>query len=241
MLDYTIGEVLITFVALLIIFHLIAIPFECTRSRKLWAWLDYVWLVAATIGLVSAASQATKLFAERDTNMSRWVLEAEHAYALSRARIGQRLFGETYPLDDWEASGDSILAATYKQAAAWYDRLYDSLAMGVEASSWVGFSDSVELGFEIERHSMLSDDIHSTLYILGRMDSLQYIQNRSIVRQERTDLDITLIMLSPWFLAFALAIRLTKVSVSVKGFTKPGSCIIRHRKRQARFGLHEHW
>jgi hypothetical protein len=210
-----IGTVLGFFIALTVALHAVFVYWR-PLSKRWWKRLDYVWLTFAALGLVGAAAEV-----RRSTANSQLGLFQDQASRALRDVHGEAEFLSRSP---------GVLCRTftrseYSPPPAEFDRIQSEYTKACDWAKKVEARLPREISVplaKIDTNSLpqrpvisesepihLTDDLYRQIEFYN--SSVQTVRGLA-GRSKRENLEWTLILLGPFLLAIALAIRFTKVT-----------------------------
>jgi len=206
--------VLSVFLVLLAIFHFTCV-WPRNLSKKSWKRVDYVWLSFAAVGLLSASSAVRSYIVQQELSYSD--TRVEHLYNAFRGTLELNARDNGYvcrvsvktELSPPEPEFSEIhnefqrICEWLKQREASFDMRAPNAAD--EPSKWITIEPAVKSGSLQEVLKGLADQ-YSYYYEAVKT-------HRHLLSEIKpTDIETRLNLLAPWLLAFALALRIAKVS-----------------------------
>jgi len=204
----------------LFIFFLIALDLILVRWLKLgkiaWKRVDYIWLAVAALGLLSASSEARRLLATNLLENQKAFTATNYDFLRQQVQFGTgpaicRQFVRTqYSPDDLEeAQKEYDLACEF----------YKSLSASIPANVSEKFQ-PVEIPSNLKKPSVkdkiLLEDFNRLDRLFGEYNQSRRDLEELIASQSRSNLEVAAAILGPLLLAFALALRITKVTGELK-------------------------
>ncbi len=166
---------------------------------------DYVWILIACAGLILVAGEAKRFVAQRDLILSEAVYKSDFSRTLNNARFNYSYFnvGES-------VKAGNIIKADNK-AVKWFKELEAALAEGYESDKWIEILKETKI-------NELDQSLYPNRIVKEMFDELNnlktsydlYLKNKSDVKLE--SYEKIFIIIYPFFLALALALKFTKVS-----------------------------
>ncbi|MGI0016828.1 MAG: hypothetical protein ACREBU_25690 [Nitrososphaera sp.] len=174
--------------------------------------VDYIWLSLGFFGLVTAATDITKNISAGEYKLEIWRFERWYEETSSYAESKAQLFHNLSYYEQWQFNRDEI--PKHKEAVIWFDNLVDSLRKGYKSNAGKnfyktkGFVNQDEPDFIAgPKKEMIMD-----LKDLFEMDKdISKYQSESNERWYESMLSF----FSPFFLALALSLRITKVTAEL--------------------------
>lgn len=180
------------------------------RSRKFWLIIDYAWLSVAGLALISATAQVRQLRATWEQNMLQEDIPGRKEMAFNNAMIYERLYREGFPYDTWQ---NRELVSKFRAAAKWFQ----AEAEAIKSDAYEDF---------LKAHGQIPTDDPPDLAAIKRQ-TIGYVQQVINLRKretaakvaaERSDSEQALFMLTPWIVAIALALRISKITAEWRGY-----------------------
>ncbi|MDP8566786.1 hypothetical protein [Methylophilus aquaticus] len=181
--------------------------------------VDYFWLLAAVVGLISLSNDLNEEVSQAYINNAEGP-KTQGAYSLFRRHLETalpvcipRFRGEFSPSNFEEINEDSKMLCNASRRV--YKKMPDSISEPYPIIEALGFNDS-EFLFDVKGEANQSY-IKETMWFAERYREQQarYEKFRLAARHSN-GYDFIKILLGPGLLAFALAVRITKVTVEVK-------------------------
>ncbi len=202
------------------VFFLFTLDIILVRWLKLgktaWKRVDYIWLAVAGLGLLSTSSEARRLLATNLIENQKVFTAALYSHFQQQVQFGTgpvicRQFVRTQysPENLDEAQREYDVACEY----------FKSLVTVLPATVSEEF-DRVEIPSSLKRPSVtdriLIEDFKRLDQAFGDYDQAQQVLEELVASQSRSNLEMTVAILGPLLLAFALALRITKVTGEIK-------------------------
>jgi len=208
---------LIAFLVALGIAHIIMLFFK--NKPRFWVAVDYVWLSVAALGLIWATADARILLASNYISYDRGMFNSGMECARHYAKYSQDYY-VNYNFSLWPNTPEmNKKKAQYRSAADWFTKAGTILKEDAEKSdSWNDFLENHgEIGADEDRSIALEKDL-----VLGAIRDT--LRARESLRNRLQEMRLTtgeqvLKVFSPFILIIALAIRITKVTASLKRWT----------------------
>ncbi len=209
------GAVFGFFVAITIVLHAIFV-FRRPLSKRSWKRMDYVWLGFAALGLIGAAAEVRRLAANSQLSQFQSYLPLALQAVRGEADFLSKSPGaicRTFARSEYSppAAEFQRIEHEYRAACDWARKVASSLPREVSARPEV-----IEVA-SLPRRPEFSETaiVHMTDGLYREIESYNSLVgtvNDLATGSERDDLELALILLGPFLLAIALAIRLTKVT-----------------------------
>jgi hypothetical protein len=223
----------VAFFGALLICHW-SLRWPCIRNdEKLWIMVEYVWLLGAVLGLVSAASEVRRMNTQREAQAQRAHLTSEWNQLRTSTRGS---------LDVGSSVMEGCPGMTKSQPdcpkiRAWFGYAASALELGVENERWRTFLyqnapvDPIETAkpdgasrvpqfpqwdFEPLPDTLTPMWLETAQVLLVGMRKLDELRAEVLEVEKSANLrwyDFLLRSTVPWFLTIALALRITKNSV----------------------------
>lgn len=208
---------LIAFLVALSIAHVIMLFFK--NKPRFWVAVDYVWLGVASLGLIWATADARILLASYYLSYDRGRFNSETELARHYAKYSQDYF-VNYNFSLWPNTPEmNKRKRQYRPAADWFTEAVTILKKDADKSdSW---NDFIENHGEIgaDEDTIIASDKNRILgAIRDTLRARESLRNR-LKEMRLTTGEEVLKVFSPFILIIALAIRITKVTASLKGYT----------------------
>lgn len=206
--------VLTVFAFLLIAFHLICV-WPRNLSKKSWKKVDYIWLAFATVGLLGASSVVRNYIVRQELSYSEERIELLYKTFRSVLELNARDNGyvcRVFVKTKFSPSEPefSEINNEFQRACDWLKKKNASFDSKVpnaasEPSAWVTIDPAVEnvslqevMNGLSDQYSYYNDAVKTHRQLLSEM--------------KPTEIEIWFSLIGPWLLAFALALRIAKVS-----------------------------
>lgn len=211
---------LLTFVLLLIIFHLLLIKYF-PQSKIFWKKVDYFWISIGVIGIIGATFSLRK---EYGTAIKPWHTESLNSvynqYINDLQQQNNYFLG--MPGFDYESFENKIEAEKFKQAGNVFASLsklaikHKDKILNDENYMYI---DSIKIPYEkfldtIDNEHIISSSSSAT-FMLNRIQEERIALNDSNEKTNRNEFNWLLLFISPYLFATAIAIRLTKVTAEL--------------------------
>jgi hypothetical protein len=192
-------SVLATFVVFLLIFHYFWV-FRYPQSTLFWHTVDYVWLAIAMVAVVPQVIEIRRYEAGLDEGSA----EIDASFALLTLR--------------WHARSDepcgSLRVPDHRAVCVWKETVGERFAEDLPDSP-SNFS-----GLALRPPPAVTDSIAQAEIELIHAAHREYIGlirawRQSYLRAQPTELSLFLLVISPFLLVFAVALRATKVSAQI--------------------------
>lgn len=225
---------IIIFFFTLVVLHLLL--FTKKTNKKFWIVSDYFWIALGFTGLIGATSEAQKILNDFVLPKSREYLAFEYQYSIDAADdFVYSHIDTSRPYDPraaWlgihKAHHDSMQQINkkenYRQAVKWYRKL--SKLLTSKQSAIVNDEDFHSISdlktYLASFSEAVKEPDSAILYPLAKIDTyINGIQNEAAFisrsKPANDDWRVKLKLLSPWLIAIALGLRLTKVTAQLKG------------------------
>lgn len=209
------GVVLGSFVLLTIILHVVFVYWR-PQSKRWWKCVDYVWLGFATLGIIGAVAEVRKSAATSQLG----IYQDLASHALSDVHKHAEFLSQspgavcrTFTRSEYSppAAEFQRIQQEYNEVCNWARKTVSSLPR--EASTPPSILDTGSLP---QRPAITEPAlVDMTDYFYHQIDSyntlVQTVRGLA-TSSKRDDIEWTLVVLGPFLLATALAIRLTKVT-----------------------------
>ncbi len=181
------------------------------QTAAFWKRADYVWLGFAVLGVVGATGQARQIFAEGELHTAEARARAAFDFLLQDLQSGPVAVCRQFMRSEWSPKNFDQLVASQARICDWYKRAATKLPDHLDQTfPDVNLPDMGDIRAEEDEIGMKI--LESTN---GRLRDYKSRREQVLtLRQElgRTESELALIALSPLFLIFALALRITKVT-----------------------------
>lgn len=214
-LSADIRVVLVVFAFLLLAFDLILVRW-CKLNKVAWKRVEYVWLGFAALGLFGAVSQVRVSVAHSQKSMFeertlRSFEAVRHLTGLLSSNPG--VLCRTFIRSEFSppsAEFDKV-QNEYNQACQWIKDISSQLPKQMESPPTIIQSTSLKSPPKASSAD-LNDIIDGVYRQLGYYNDNARVLNGLIDRTKRNTIDDALMLLGPYFLAIALALRISKVT-----------------------------
>lgn len=207
------------FVVLLIFLDLLLVRW-LKLSKKAWKQVDYIWLFFATIGLVSASSEVRFFVSSSALNLLQeralTAYDSFHSSITDSASepgyVCRKFVKTEYSPPEPEFSN---VQKEFDMTCTWLQTITKKLPttpLEQEQIQLIYLPNTQPL---VKNTSLLDliSGVHEQLdYYNEIVKEIEELQSKN----QQSDLDKILMYLSPWLLAFALALRITKVTGELK-------------------------
>lgn len=215
-----IGIVLVVFVVLLISCDLLLVRMF-PLSKKVWKRIDYIWLSFAALGLISASAQVRIFVASVELNNCNMRIMSAYdslhssitSYAKKPSYLCRTFVRTEFSPPEPEFSNTQN---EFNQACAWFQ----SIAVDLPPHPSIK-QDNIHKIQLPNTPFMFRDS--SLLQVISELHNQYNRYNEAVMdleeiksAQKRSELENILVFLGPWLLAFALALRITKVTGELK-------------------------
>jgi hypothetical protein len=202
------------------VFFLVVLDLILVRWLKLgkaaWKRVDYIWLAVAALGLLSTSSEARRLLATNLLENQKVFTAASYSHFRYLAEFGTgpvicRQFTQT----QYSPENLDEMQREYDLACEYYKSLVAALPTTVPEKF-----DRVEMPSNLKRLSftdkILVEDFRRLDRAFGDYAQAQKELEELVASQSRSNLEMSAAILGPLLLAFALALRITKVTGEIK-------------------------
>lgn len=184
-----------------------------------WKSVDYIWLGVAGLTLISATNEVRRLIAKNTSDNEKTYFEGQLNSTLYIADFGRTYFN-IWHRNQWKIENESekLVSIQYDSVVNWFSNSYNQLLLPPKTQPWK----SIDTNSAI--FTMTSDPTVS-LYkkkISKNIDALDssYKDLQEVLQSmERSDFEVVLFVFMPWLFAVALALKITKVTADMKGFS----------------------
>ena len=210
-----------TFAIFLVVCHIFM---WCVGRRpRLWTQVDYVWLGAAALGLISASGAARQTAAKSQETWDRIRFESDLEHARWWTRTSLQYFETSSVLtSEPKDEKEKTVAKELRAAAQFYRVAVDALQRDAGGEPWAALlNDGFISAAAVE--PVVEQDLRHLRRILRTVDESHkaVVSTRGAMQSSETE--TAYVLLWPWLLSGALALRITKVSAELKGYTKERS------------------
>lgn len=206
------------FFGVLVVAHAVLAFTPAFHNRRTAFAIEYGWLAVAALGLIGSIGQTRMYLAGSLTRFDTPFLASTIEQARHDAADAESLFVRRYDYDRWRYSREQI--PRFRAAGAWSARLgrllQDSLTDAVR-DSLARMAAEPAAGEPPTVRGVKEDlqrEVHDVLAVAREIDRLESASHRS-------DAEDLLFLVSPWLLAAAVALRITKTSGDVRGWFAP--------------------
>jgi hypothetical protein len=202
------GRLLVVFVALLVVFDLILVRW-LKLGAPAWKRADYVWLCSAAVGLIGTSMDARRVLAEAAIDNRRVDRERTYAEVLYNVNFmtGPAVC-RTFTKPEYSPSNFAEIQAEYDAVCKFARESVDLLRPRPPETL---------ADFHMASRPSTTDDVLLDTFkdldralIAYRTADSEY--HRTVVMATRGGSDLALTVISPILVAFALALRITKVT-----------------------------
>ncbi|NQV32553.1 MAG: hypothetical protein HQ515_07665 [Phycisphaeraceae bacterium] len=220
----TFGNVLTCFLIAVVVFH---VAMFLLRSRpKFWKVIDYLWLAVATLGLLGATSTARKILVEESVFYSERHNHSIQVYLTYKWAESAAHHFRTWEFDENPPpGGDTVMRTRISEAADWFQEVAQIVRTNPSKRAWEARADGYK---SIVHENDPPGNWRSLIENYGEMltqdlNDLHDAEEKLEAQLGKTQLTSTeqiLSILAPWAIAIALAIRFTKTTATLWGYTK---------------------
>lgn len=199
------------FSAFLAIFH-VALIWLHPLNQVAWKKVDYIWLGFASLSLIGAVTQDRRVEARAALEFSKPAFERAAFDVLDSAKFGREYYCERpFHRTEFSPSNFDWIVAQQALACAWYKNAVAVIATEEKKPRpdmrSTLLHDNPHITDQIPRNDM------KALYkLMAAADALEQKEDAWKAMADQTDFDAVVVRLSPIMLAFALALRITKVT-----------------------------
>jgi hypothetical protein len=207
-------RLIIAFVIFLIVFDLVLV--RLLRLNKIaWKRIDYIWLIIAALGLLSTATESRRLLAVNEIEVVKFRAASEYKFLQSEIRSAKNWICSPFHRTEYSPPDYDEIVQEFSKACDYYD----SLLVNLSSEPPTNFG-RFDLPKNIQRPNVKNDSLRDSFI---RLDS--YIERYNqfstehanlIKLNDKTEFERGLTLLGPLLLAFALALRITKVTGEIK-------------------------
>jgi hypothetical protein len=205
---------LIAFVVFLIVFDLILVRL-LKLDKVAWKRIDYVWLVVAALGLLSTATESRRLLAINELGVVKVRAASEYTFLQAEIRSAKNWVCSPFHRTEYSPPNYDEIVQEFSKACNYYDSLLADLSS--EPPTNFGRFD---LPKNIQRPNVKNDSLSDSFIRLDRYieryNQLSTEHANLIKLNDKTGFERGLTLLGPLLLAFALALRITKVTGEIK-------------------------
>lgn len=207
------------FFGALILLHLLLVRWVPLSVRR-WKQVDYVWLAIAAIGLFGALETPRAIASRGRESLAQFRLDFAVQQLYDSAQFGTSIATcRTFSPSSLMAEADRhSLQAEFDGVCNWFKLALEQVANRrhelTSANEPVELdlpkrpeTDEEQLVFEFASFDRALQDVHQYKTVVKEMRQAQ----------QETDFETTLKILGPFFVAFALALRITKVTGELRG------------------------
>ena len=191
-----------------VFFHVILIVWR-PLSAVGWKTVDYWWLSFAALGLIAAAGEVRRLRSPFGIDVAR--ARAGVALWLVRMSADPQMHCLVFTRTDVSPPDLDSVQAEQDRFCAWVRQIANETPDSLVSSSTATALDSIPEPPELKDPGLVRD----AKAILARIANL-YDANQTWIsaegRAKRYGLETTMVVLSPWLIALALGLRITKVT-----------------------------
>lgn len=198
----------------ILIFHIIFIKL-CKLNATQWKIVDYIWLSVGIVGVILAISKNQTIAAERQLSIDTMRLRNSHRMILSEMKTNQEYYRE-FLFVEGPLSPDNFneIKEQYKLASVWFREW-------IENSPVLNLEGELPPEFNTPPHpSIVLGSIHENIrHIELQIEFYDFSRNEYLKTLEATRLNIfeaLLFATSPFLLAIAASLRLTKVTGEIR-------------------------
>jgi hypothetical protein len=203
------GSLLVTFAVLaaaLLVFH----GWLLRRPRPRWFWLsvDYVWFFAIAFGLVGSTATVRNLITAEQYHEQ--LQHLDYLHRLAQDRAAETAF-ELSLMARLEAAEE---APHYREAAEWFRRLRQLLHAGYDPEQWENFR-RADGAAKADDPLAVKDRKAEALEALAELQAEEDKLAHMTSSREPSAFENGVTLVVPWIVAFALALRVTRVTAEI--------------------------
>jgi hypothetical protein len=191
-----------------LLFHIALVHFWPLSSRG-WKKADYWWLGMAALGLVTATGEVRRLRARADILIAE--ARADDALHQLKSSADPQRHCRRYKRSEYSPANFDSLQAQRGRLCTWVGTFVSELPDSFSSPAALIGLDSL-LPDSTVTEPLLQNDVDEivvrTIDMLSALDNWQTVLQRG----ERSGLEVTTMSLSPFLLALALGLRITKVT-----------------------------
>ena len=206
--------VLIFFVIFLLVFHL-CLVWKWQLSSVTWKQVDYFWVSLALLGVLASVEQTRRLVAINLTSLAESRAKSSLAWVASSAEFGTSIaICRTFVRSAYSPPEPELkeMQQEFDDQCSWFKKLLPKVKeLNLESAQTIQLAKLVEprpVGGEEYAYSQLNQSIEG---FNSAQRELQTIR----AQQEYSALQELSLVLGPFLLALAVALRLTKVSAEI--------------------------
>lgn len=214
---------LIVFLVSLILFH--ALIFLGRTNRQFWVKIDYIWISLGFLGIIGINRDIRQQFNDRQVATSKYLIDWQYDEAIKNAEQFKSFYDPKTTNFQYEIFQDKSAVTAYTNAAIWYGNLTDSLKKYrtevLEQDNFVSvkiikkYSDNFP--FSKNKFPEMTGVKGCVDVYINEIDKQADIINKIREDESNSEWEFFLKLLSPWLLAIAIALRLSKVTAQLKG------------------------
>ena len=213
---------ILTLFTSLVIFHILFV-WIFPQSKIFWKKIDYLWISLGVIGIIGSTFSLRSEYSKARNNLYEHYLAIDYNGLIESVNWNKKYFssdGTGFNYDEFE---DKTQAERFKNAELYYQSfstLTQNLRDTIVKEKTLEYLDTLTLNFEEFKTNINNDYVvqtsESVEYYLKELNSSknQYIENKDL--GSKSSLNWTILFISPYLFAIAIAIRLTKVTAEIK-------------------------
>jgi len=212
---------LIVLIISLIAFHLVFIKFY-PQPKLFWKIIDYIWILLGVVGLIGAIYSLNREYSQRAQYVQEYSIKCYFDQFQNRIKWNKNYYTEDDKGFDYKMFKDHTQAERYKLAAVYFD----SLSV---------FTDSIKNGIVTYKNQTSMDNLYNRYYEVLNIINDDFVKSTSSEADvalnelkhaiigyslhermiKTNNFDLPMLFLSPYLIALAMAIRLTKVTSEI--------------------------
>lgn len=185
--------------------------------RKFWQWIDYVWLSALAIGMIPATGKARQMIAAARIESTEIYYRATVRRAYSLAAYNRDYYANRNSSGIRNEKERLKVQAAFAAAAQWFADATERLSKFPASTDWRELEARLADLEQID-HVNVRDEARRFANNLLWIQEAEEEYESLTTAASRNLLEFAVVALSPLLVAFALAIRITKVTATRKGF-----------------------
>jgi hypothetical protein len=209
------------FVGMLVTFHIILV-FAFPLTKRGWKIVDYIWLGSAALGLIGLAGRAREARASGELDLKAEKAIASYStfrYFLSDfssldGPVCRKFIRSEFSPPEVEMS---VIQRRYDDACQWYLNASKSLPKSVDRDHLISILTQLQ-PYPMESNKVA--DLTQTYKIFmdgsARYEGDADSYREDLEKKKDTELEYTLVLLSPLLTSLALALRISKVTAEIR-------------------------
>jgi len=208
---YVIGA----FAFLLIVFHIIM---KVSGKQTLfWKKVDYFWLGIAGLTLISATAEVRKMIARNEASNLEIKFHSDLDFLKNQAKFYED-YCQIWHKNNWSISdSERIYAAQFDSVKIWFDTVIKRLNVPEESLGWLALDTSSSV-FSMTDEIMIKDIRKRFIRMINDVQTSYIEYQETLNKTKSSDFEVVLVAFLPYIFAFALALRITRVSADIFGY-----------------------